>query len=340
MDDRVAEVKARHDYLPFGEEASSGVGSRTVSQGYTVDKVRQKFTAKERDIETELDYFLARYYAFSQGRFTTPDDFRNDTGPDDPQSWNLYVYGRNSPLIFVDATGTMTDFVDNQTGEITNINDGKDQVIATTTGVIAWLVREARSGTPAYGVALGAVEKDNVANLHMTRQQFTARAATTYAESSFPWTPAGSELANEMKAIAWVNTRNNVAFGANSLDAKRYKSTAFGSQDAKMKLANLAIVNQVQGGPDTSNGAVAWDGMEQAQYPGTDKRAHIPNPNGPGTWQLHQNTIGWSISNADYAKWRQNVGKSFRAPQVSTTSSGKIGYYSTAVWGRTISWRR
>jgi RHS repeat-associated protein len=34
----------------------------------------QKFTSKERDIETALDYFLARYYSSAQGRFTSPDD--------------------------------------------------------------------------------------------------------------------------------------------------------------------------------------------------------------------------------------------------------------------------
>src|SRR5882672_8941333 len=54
---------SRHDYLPFGEELYAGTGGRTTAQGYGVsDNVRQKFTQKERDIETGLDYFLARYY--------------------------------------------------------------------------------------------------------------------------------------------------------------------------------------------------------------------------------------------------------------------------------------
>jgi RHS repeat-associated protein len=42
--------------------------------------VRQKFTLKERDNETNLDYFLARYYSSTQGRFTSPDQFSG--GPD------------------------------------------------------------------------------------------------------------------------------------------------------------------------------------------------------------------------------------------------------------------
>jgi len=38
-----------------------------------VDGVRQQFTEKERDVETGLGYFGAKYLASSQGRFTSPD---------------------------------------------------------------------------------------------------------------------------------------------------------------------------------------------------------------------------------------------------------------------------
>jgi len=49
-------VIARHDYLPFGEEISSGVGMRTGSQGYNVpDSNRQKYAMLERD-STGLDH--------------------------------------------------------------------------------------------------------------------------------------------------------------------------------------------------------------------------------------------------------------------------------------------
>ncbi|HEX7958118.1 MAG TPA: LamG-like jellyroll fold domain-containing protein, partial [Pyrinomonadaceae bacterium] len=63
----------RHDYLPFGEELFAGVGGRTPQQGYSAaDGLRQKLTGYERDNETGLDYAQARYYASSQGRFTSP----------------------------------------------------------------------------------------------------------------------------------------------------------------------------------------------------------------------------------------------------------------------------
>jgi RHS repeat-associated protein len=67
--------------------------------------MKQRFTGKERDGETGLDYFGARYLSGAQGRFTNPDSPFADQRPTDPQSWNLYSYTRNNPLVHVDPTG-------------------------------------------------------------------------------------------------------------------------------------------------------------------------------------------------------------------------------------------
>jgi RHS repeat-associated protein len=65
-----------------------------------------KFTGKERDSESGLDYFGARFDASSMGRFTSPDPvFINVMRVMDPQRLNLYAYGRNNPLVFFDPTG-------------------------------------------------------------------------------------------------------------------------------------------------------------------------------------------------------------------------------------------
>ena len=64
-----------------------------------------EFTSKERDAETGLDYFGARYMSSAQGRFTSPDPLLGSGRPEDPQSWNRYAYGFNNPLRFIDPSG-------------------------------------------------------------------------------------------------------------------------------------------------------------------------------------------------------------------------------------------
>ncbi len=111
MTDASGALKSLHDYVPFGEEIQAGVGGRS-STYYPPgslainDTVAQKFTGKERDVETGLDYFGARYYASPQGRFTSPDPLgilRQKLR--DPQQWNMYSYTRNNPLRLFDPTG-------------------------------------------------------------------------------------------------------------------------------------------------------------------------------------------------------------------------------------------
>jgi RHS repeat-associated protein len=94
--------------LPYGEELFALTGGRTTAQGYNVsDGVRQQFTQKERDIETGLDYFLARYYSSSQGRFTSidPENYQAMRDLSDAQSWNAYAYVNNNPLARIDPDG-------------------------------------------------------------------------------------------------------------------------------------------------------------------------------------------------------------------------------------------
>jgi RHS repeat-associated protein len=75
-------------------------------QGYGVnDGIRQQFTGKERDNETGLDYFGARYYSSTQGRFTSVGPENAGVDPFNPQSWNGYSYALNNPLRYTDPDG-------------------------------------------------------------------------------------------------------------------------------------------------------------------------------------------------------------------------------------------
>jgi RHS repeat-associated protein len=70
------------------------------------------FTGKERDTESGNDYFGARYYASSMGRFMSPDPIiMNDLRMINPQRWNKYAYVINNPLILTDPTGKDAAYV-------------------------------------------------------------------------------------------------------------------------------------------------------------------------------------------------------------------------------------
>jgi RHS repeat-associated protein len=95
-------VIARHDYLPFGEEISSGLRGSGLGYGAT-DNNRQKYGLTERDDATGLDHTWWRKYENLSGRWTSPDPLSGGIG--DPQSFNGYNYTGNDPVNFIDPSG-------------------------------------------------------------------------------------------------------------------------------------------------------------------------------------------------------------------------------------------
>ncbi len=85
---------------PALHQGSSGVISTTALGMQPVlrwEGVRSRYTGKERDSESGLDNFGARYMSSQYGRFMTPDPtgiFLADLS--DPQQLNLYSYVRNN----------------------------------------------------------------------------------------------------------------------------------------------------------------------------------------------------------------------------------------------------
>src|SRR5262249_37169083 len=97
--DSAGTIKADSDYYPWGGEL----------QFVNNDSNHYKFTGKERDSETGLDYFGARYYSNALARFVSADW---STAPEpvpyavfeDPQTLNLYRYPSN-PETYPDRDG-------------------------------------------------------------------------------------------------------------------------------------------------------------------------------------------------------------------------------------------
>ena len=88
------------------------------------------FTGKQRDNETGLDYFGARYNASTIGRFMSPDPDNASAFlyPDDPQSWNGYPYARNNPLGITDPTGETYEYcTQDKEGHYTQCNTVSDK---------------------------------------------------------------------------------------------------------------------------------------------------------------------------------------------------------------------
>ena len=97
--------------MPYGDGLTpSGL------QGYPsclADASGDHFTGKERDTESGNDYFGARYFGSSMGRFMSPDYSDDGDGPQaipyynpsNPQTLNLYSYAGNNVLSNVDDDG-------------------------------------------------------------------------------------------------------------------------------------------------------------------------------------------------------------------------------------------
>jgi RHS repeat-associated protein len=86
------------DYLPFGEASTSAGPCPTAATTH-------KFTGKERDGESGLDNFGARYDSSWMGRFMSVDPSMLSVVMADPQSWNRYSYTLNNPLRYIDPNG-------------------------------------------------------------------------------------------------------------------------------------------------------------------------------------------------------------------------------------------
>jgi RHS repeat-associated protein len=98
--DAQGNIKNESDFYPWGGEL----------QFLNNDSNHYKVTAKERDPETGLDYFGARYYSNGLARFITPDWAAKATAVPyanfgNPQSLNLYMYSKNNPATFGDPDG-------------------------------------------------------------------------------------------------------------------------------------------------------------------------------------------------------------------------------------------
>jgi len=85
----------RYRYYPYGEQ-----------QGGSSNEDQVKFGTYWRDSVSGLDYAQNRYFAASQGRFTSADPSRGRIAGK-PQSWNKYSYVTGDPINRYDPSGLL-----------------------------------------------------------------------------------------------------------------------------------------------------------------------------------------------------------------------------------------
>jgi RHS repeat-associated protein len=118
-----------------------------------------EFTGKERDGETGLDFFGARYYGSALGRFTSPDPIGIIKQKlFDPQQWNAYGYARNNPLRFMDPTG---QYVTNCASDDKKCNKAADEFEKQRQKDLNSKDKNVRAGAAAFGER----GKDNVVHV-------------------------------------------------------------------------------------------------------------------------------------------------------------------------------
>ena len=160
------------EFAPFGQELDTVpyYFSNSATNG---SANRYRFTGKERDFESGLDYFGARHYSSNLGRFISPDwASKPEAVPysdlADPQSLNLYGYVRNNPLSKADKDGH----------DCCDVLPSKEEVSAALASV------EAASVAVGHGIAAGAGAAVGAVGL-AAQQIFAPQALGDPAETKF-----------------------------------------------------------------------------------------------------------------------------------------------------------
>lgn len=113
------DIDGAQDFYPYGEVLRQYTTGSNVNDKY-------KFTEKERDTETNYDYFGARYYDSQIGRWLQVDPLA-----DKYPGLSPYNYTLNNPLKYFDPNGKE---VKGYSERLNSFNGGKEKFIAAIAG--------------------------------------------------------------------------------------------------------------------------------------------------------------------------------------------------------------
>jgi RHS repeat-associated protein len=251
------------DFYPFGGERVL-----SASSGNTY-----KFTSKERDSESNLDNFGARYDSSILGRFMS-----TDHGPfvwRDPQTLNRYIYTRNNPLKYVDPSG--------------NYFVVSSDVAVQVKEYISTLVRSEAGRNLVNQIGLspkptlidsGSLPRTQVSD----NRALVTNGQTTAIPGNTPGAVAGTQITLDF---------NNIAFTAHAAGQTDFKTglSAFAHEDFHVSDANGASTLQGAvaalaagdapsrpGGQDTTGGTAEARASALLSGLGGAANGYTPNP--------------------------------------------------------------
>ncbi len=233
-DGTTGQIVARHDFLPFGVE---------IPRSWSVtDGLSPRFTGQDHDAETSLEFYQARYLAAGLGRFMSTDPGNAGADLTDPQTWNMYGYVRNNPLVAVDPDGldscltstanTCMDVIDTYNSTPTNTSPNGCYALfvdglfvssncggggaGSGAGTLTQLTPPV--SRPVTPVNKGACVADSVVNLAIAvspYENFAAAVGLAAAVSGRSFTPVqgfagGSFFSKSNPFTSFADTSNNV----------------------------------------------------------------------------------------------------------------------------------
>jgi len=173
------------DFDPWGQERDT----QLTSNNY-------KFTGKERDAESGLDYFSARYYASNMGRFMSPDPAGvRAIKLANPQTWNWYAYVQNNPLRYTDPTGMYTCADDHNkcaTDKDKAFEASRQNDLKSTDKAVVAAAKAYGDPTKDNHVAVGFADRDNgLTNMKVT---ISGNSVSTQITVTVPNSASGTVL--------------------------------------------------------------------------------------------------------------------------------------------------
>ena len=213
-----ATVTESYDYDPWGVV----LPGRTLGSG-----TKEQFTTKERDAESQLDYFGARLYASAIGRWTTVDPA---VAADSTPQWSTYTYVSDDPNLYFDPYGFRIEFVGERSLELRAAWNYAKAILRaasaegnTSAQSALSLIKQAeksevtftfRSGTPSQGFAGETTPesgfREMVIDLGRIEQNLTSYRDQLVMLHEFGHATARSILRNESQSYPQAMAMENI----------------------------------------------------------------------------------------------------------------------------------